>query len=96
MRTLWNALAVIGALAGCLGSADAQVTLRVVPASDLKILDPDLDARLRHPEPWLPDLRHSVCDGRARRDPTADGRNIYPERQQAHPCLQAARRPAVV
>ena len=40
MRTVWNALAVIGALAGCLGSADAQVTLRVAPSSDLKILDP--------------------------------------------------------
>ena len=40
MHTLWNALAVIGALAGCLGSADAQVTLRVAPSSDLKILDP--------------------------------------------------------
>ena len=40
MRTLCNALAVIGVLAGCLGSADAQVTLRVVPTSDLKILDP--------------------------------------------------------
>src|SRR5215470_1698271 len=40
MRTLWNALVVIGALAGCFGSADAEVTLRVVPYSDLKILDP--------------------------------------------------------
>jgi peptide/nickel transport system substrate-binding protein len=40
MRTLWNALSVIGLLAGCFGNANAQVTLRVVPSSDLKILDP--------------------------------------------------------
>jgi hypothetical protein len=40
MRKLWNALVVIGALASCLGSADAKVTLTVVPSSDLKILDP--------------------------------------------------------
>jgi peptide/nickel transport system substrate-binding protein len=40
MRMLWNALAVIGALAGCSGTADAETTLKVVMHSDLKILDP--------------------------------------------------------
>jgi peptide/nickel transport system substrate-binding protein len=40
MRMLWNALAVVGALTGCLGTADAEATLRVVMHSDLKILDP--------------------------------------------------------
>src|SRR5215469_9632075 len=40
MRMLWNTLAVIGALTGWLGSAEAEGTLRVVMHSDLKILDP--------------------------------------------------------
>jgi peptide/nickel transport system substrate-binding protein len=40
MRVLWSALTAFGALIGCLTAADAQVTLRVVPHSDLKIADP--------------------------------------------------------
>jgi peptide/nickel transport system substrate-binding protein len=40
MHMLWNALAAIGALAGCSGTADAETTLKVVMHSELKILDP--------------------------------------------------------
>jgi peptide/nickel transport system substrate-binding protein len=40
MRMPWSTLAIVGALLGSLGTADAQVTLRVVPHSDLKIVDP--------------------------------------------------------
>src|SRR5262249_4707901 len=40
MRVLWNALAAFVALIGFLGAAEAQVTLKVVPHSDLKIADP--------------------------------------------------------
>ena len=40
MRILWNILAIMGALAGCLGTANAEGTLKVVMHSDLKILDP--------------------------------------------------------
>jgi peptide/nickel transport system substrate-binding protein len=40
MRMMWRQLSAVGLLALSLGSADAQVTLRVAPHSDLKILDP--------------------------------------------------------
>ena len=40
MRVLWNVLAPLAALIGFLGAAEAQVTLKVVPHSDLKIADP--------------------------------------------------------
>jgi peptide/nickel transport system substrate-binding protein len=40
MRTLWKPLSAVGLLLLSLGNADAQVTLRVAPHSDLKILDP--------------------------------------------------------
>jgi peptide/nickel transport system substrate-binding protein len=40
MRMLWKQLSAAGLLALSLGNADAQVTLRVAPHSDLKILDP--------------------------------------------------------
>src|ERR1044072_1012331 len=40
MRILGCILAAAAALLGLLATADAQVTLRVVPHSDLKILDP--------------------------------------------------------
>ena len=40
MRVLWNAVAAAAALIGLLETADAQVTLKVVPHADLKILDP--------------------------------------------------------
>jgi peptide/nickel transport system substrate-binding protein len=40
MRVAWRTCAVAGVLAASLGAAGAQVTLRVVPHSDLKILDP--------------------------------------------------------
>lgn len=40
MRTLWRHLAAAGLLALPLAHADAQVSLRVAPHSDLKILDP--------------------------------------------------------
>src|SRR5215510_3812865 len=40
MRTMWRLLAAVGALAGALGTAEAQGTLRAVMHSDLKIVDP--------------------------------------------------------
>ena len=40
MRVFWGILATVGALLGLLKTADAQITLRVVPHADLKILDP--------------------------------------------------------
>ena len=40
MRMLRSTLAAAAALLGLLATADAQVTLRVVPHADLKILDP--------------------------------------------------------
>jgi peptide/nickel transport system substrate-binding protein len=40
MRMLWKQLSAVGLLVSSLASADAQVTLRVAPHSDLKILDP--------------------------------------------------------
>jgi peptide/nickel transport system substrate-binding protein len=40
MRTLWQRVSAVALLVLSLGNADAQVTLRVAPHSDLKILDP--------------------------------------------------------
>lgn len=40
MRLFWSVLAATGAVIGLLQTAGAQVTLRVVPHADLKILDP--------------------------------------------------------
>jgi peptide/nickel transport system substrate-binding protein len=40
MRKPWNILAVVGALAACLTGARAEVTIRAVMHSDLKIVDP--------------------------------------------------------
>jgi peptide/nickel transport system substrate-binding protein len=40
MRVAWKTCAIAGVLAALSGTPDAQVTLRVVPHSDLKILDP--------------------------------------------------------
>ena len=40
MRTLWQQISAVALLVLSLGNADAQVTLRVAPHSDLKILDP--------------------------------------------------------
>ena len=40
MRMIGKFLAAIGLLAASLGAAEAQKTLRVVPHSDLKIVDP--------------------------------------------------------
>jgi len=40
MRMFWNTLASFAVFVASLVTADAQVTLRVVPHSDLKIVDP--------------------------------------------------------
>ena len=63
------------ALAIFASTADAK-TLRVVPHSDLKIVDPIWTTAYITAQPRLHDLRHAVRDGREGRDQAADGREV--------------------
>ena len=60
-------------------------TLRVVPHSNLTILDPDLDHGLHHAQPRLHDLRHAVRHGCQGQHPAADGGQVRHQQGQARP-----------
>src|SRR5258708_2724302 len=56
---------------------------------------PDLDDSVHLPQPRLHDLRRAVCQGRPRRYPAADGRQIPEFTRQAHLDLHVALRAGV-
>ena len=70
-------LAALVAGAALLSSgAQAQSVLKVVPHSNLSILDPIWTTAVHHAQPRLHDLRHLFGTGREGPDQAADGRGV--------------------